>query len=200
MLYCMFNEALSYYLQSIQSEYIIYLFYTFTILEFSFFCYFIYLILPISFIKTIVPFLWIGFIVFEFIDLIFINKGKGFDSFAMGIESIIVLFLCISYLFLQLRRSNSFIIYSTFNFWVVITFLMYFSGTFFLYIFAESMAKNVAFQKQYFIINISFNILKNILLCVAMTMKLNDTAEQQKDRIPNLDEDIFISENINFRN
>jgi len=31
-------------------------------------------------------------------------------------------------------------------------------------------------------------------------MKLNDTAEQQKDRIPNLDEDIFISENINFRN
>ncbi len=200
MLYCMGNEAMSYYLQSIQSESIIYLLYTFTVLEYSFFCYFIYLVIPQSFIKKSVLFFWGGFILFDLVDLIFLNKGKGFDSFAIGIECIIVLFLCISYLFFQLRKSNSFIIYSTFNFWVVITFFMYFSGTFFLYIFAESMAKNVAFQKQYFIINISFNILKNILLCVAMTMKLNDTAEQQKDRIPNLDEDIFISENINFRN
>ena len=40
--------------------------------------------------------------------------------------------------------------YSTFNFWVVITFLIYFSGTFFLYILAESMGKDVAFQKTIF--------------------------------------------------
>jgi hypothetical protein len=62
------------------------------------------------------------------------------------------------------------------------------------------MGKNVAFQKQYFIINISFNILKNILLCVAMTMKLNDSVKQQKNGIPDLDDDIFISEKTNFRN
>jgi hypothetical protein len=62
------------------------------------------------------------------------------------------------------------------------------------------MGKNVAFQKQYFIINISFNILKNILLCVAMTMKLNDSVKPQKNGIPDLDDDIFISEKTNFRN
>ena len=200
ILYCILNEGVSYLLQSIKSESIFYLLYTFTVLEYSFFCYFVYLIIPKTIIKKTVLFLWIGFIAFDIVDLIFVNKGNGFDSFAIGIECIIVLFLSISYLFSQLRSSNNLFIYSTFNFWVVITFLIYFSGTFFLYILAESMAKNVAFQKQYFIINISFNILKNILLSIAMTMKLNDTVNQQKSQIPDLDDDMFISENVNFRN
>jgi hypothetical protein len=45
---------------------------------------------------------------------------------------------------------------------------------------------------MYFIINISFNILKNLLLCVAMTMKLNGVVKEQKKIIPDLGEDLFI--------
>ena len=198
--YCILNEAISYYLQTIKSESIIYLLYTFTILEYSFLCWFIYLIIQPSITKTILPYVWIGFIIFELVDLVFVNKGKGFDSFAIGIECIIVFYLCISYLFLELRRSNSLMLYSTFNFWIIITFLIYFSGTFFLYILAESMSKNVSFQKQYLVINTSFNILKNVLLSIAMTMKLSDTVNQQKKAIPDLDDDLFISENVNFPN
>jgi hypothetical protein len=123
------------------------------------------------------------------------ESAVGFDSFAIGIESIIVLFLCVSYLFIQIRGSNSLLIYSTFNFWVVITFLIYFAGTFFLYLLTASLSESIAFQKEYFIINISFNILKNILLCVAMTMKLNDTVSKQKNAIPKLDDDFFIPKN-----
>lgn len=194
--YCIFNEGLNYYLQSIQSEKYIYLLYSFTIVEYSFFCSFIYVSVPKSIIKKAIPYLWGGFAAFELIDLIFINKGVGFDSFAIGIECIIVLFLCISYLFIQLRGSNSLTIYSTFDFWAVITFLIYFSGTFFLYILAQSMGRDVAFQRQYFIINIAFNILKNILLCIAMTMKLNHTVNQQKTVIPELDDELFFSQKI----
>ena len=58
------------------------------------------------------------------------------------------------------------------------------------------MHHSVSFQKQYFIINISFNILKNILLCIAMTMKLNDTVNQQKNVIPELDDELFFSQKI----
>ncbi|HET7115436.1 MAG TPA: hypothetical protein VFI29_03050 [Hanamia sp.] len=54
------------------------------------------------------------------------------------------------------------------------------------------MAANASFQKLYFIINILFNIIKNILLSVAMTMKLNDTVNQQKTVITELDDDFFI--------
>jgi len=62
------------------------------------------------------------------------------------------------------------------------------------------MISNPSFQKLYFIINISFNILKNVLLCVAMTMKLNNAVNQQKTAIPELDDDIFIKEKINYHN
>ena len=190
ILYCIANEGTSFYLQSLHSQNVIYLFLIFTIVEFSFFCYFIYLILPKNLIKKSIPFVWIGFLLFAFIDYAFFSHGQEFDSFAIGIESIIILLLCISYLFAQLRKSNNLLLYSTFYFWVVITFLIYFSGTFFLYILAESMRENVAFQKQYFVINISFNILKNLLLCVAMTMKLN-TVKQEKSLIPDLDDVLY---------
>ncbi|MGN6803152.1 MAG: hypothetical protein ACTHJN_14715 [Ginsengibacter sp.] len=120
----------------------------------------------------------------------------GFDSITSGIECIIVFFLCISYMFIQLKGANTLTIYSTFDFWVVITFLIYFSGTFFLYILAQSMGRDVSFQKQYFIINITFNILKNILLCIAMTMKLNESVKPQKAVIPELDDEVFFREKI----
>ena len=200
ILYCIFNEGLGFYLQSIHSEKFLIFFYSFTILEFSFFSLFIFVVIPDSIVKKIVPYLWLSFIIFYFIDLVFVNKGKGFDSVATGIECILVLFMCISYIFLILRKSNNLLIYSTFEFSIVITFLIYFSGTFFLYILAESMRYNLAFRKQYSIINLSFNILKNLLLSFAMTRKLNDTVKQQKNTIPDLDDDLFISENVNFPN
>ncbi len=192
-LYCIINDVLSFYLQIIGNKIFIYLLYCFTIVEYSFFCYFIYLIFSISLIKKIIPFAWLGFLVFALIDYTFLNKAEGFDSFTSGIESIIILLLCVSYLFYQIKGSNSLLIYSTFNFWVVIAFLIYFSGTFFLYLFTAKLAMNPSFQKLYFIINISFNIIKNILLCIAMTMKLNDTVSQQKTIIPDLGDDFFIN-------
>jgi hypothetical protein len=45
------------------------------------------------------------------------------------------------------------------------------AGTFFLYIMAENMLQNRAFQIQYLVINAAFNILKNVLFSVSMLMK-----------------------------
>ncbi len=182
---------MSFYLQSFGSPNTVYLFLLFTIVEYSFFCYFIYIILPKGSIKKAVPFLWIGFLLFAGIDYAFFSKTYEFDSIASGIESIIVLMLCIYYLFSQVKGSNNLMIYSTFNFWAVIAFLIYFSGTFFLYLMTERMMDSPSFQKMYFVINNSFNILKNLLLCVAMTMRLN-SVKQQKSVIPDLDDDFYI--------
>jgi len=196
ILYCIVNEGMSFYLQSFGSPNTVYLFLLFTIVEYSFFCYFIYLILPKNLVKRSVPFVWIGFLLFAFIDYAFFSKAQEFDSIASGIESIIVLMLSIYFLFSQVKGANSLLIYSTFNFWAVIAFLIYFSGTFFLYLMTERMMHDVSFQKQYFIINISFNILKNLLLCVAMTMRVN-TVKQEKSVIPDLDDDFYIQNKIN---
>ncbi|MEO8721549.1 MAG: hypothetical protein ABI372_10625, partial [Ginsengibacter sp.] len=200
ILYCIVNEGVSFYLQKIQSENFMFLLYAFTIFEYSFFCYFIYLIFSKNLVKKIVPFIWIGFIIFAFIDLLFISEAKEFDSFTIGIESIVIILLCIAYLFSQLKDSNSTLVYSTFNFWVVITFLIYFCGTFFLYIMTAGMKDSVSFQKQYFVINISFNILKNLLLCVAMTMRLNNSIKKENKLSIELDDHIYIHKQINSPN
>ncbi len=192
VLYCVVNEAVGFYLQSLRSQTFITLLNLFTIVEYTFFCYFIYLILPKGRLKKTVPFLWIAFILFALADYVLFSKTHEFDSFASGIEAIIVLLLCMAYLFSQVRTNNNLLIYSTFNFWTVIAFFIYFSGTFFLYLMTDKMRVSVSFQKMYFVINISFNILKNLLLCVAMMMKLNATAKGQKKIIPDLDDDLLI--------
>ncbi|MDQ6756470.1 MAG: hypothetical protein M3004_06005 [Bacteroidota bacterium] len=79
--------------------------------------------------------------------------------------------MCIYYFFDQLKQPNTLMIYSSINFWIIISFLIYLSGTFFLNIYADSMIDNRAFIKEYIVINSSFNILKNILLGIAMLMK-----------------------------
>ena len=79
--------------------------------------------------------------------------------------------MCIYYFFDQLKQVNNLLLYSSFNFWIIISFLIYLSGTFFLYIMAENMMHDKVFLKQYILINSSFNILKNVLLSVAMLMK-----------------------------
>jgi hypothetical protein len=53
------------------------------------------------------------------------------------------------------------------------------------------MKEDLNFRQLYFIINISFNILKNILLSVAMTMRLNSIDKQSKT-LPKLDDNFFI--------
>ena len=196
IVYCTVNEALSFYLQIIKSPDFILLLYSFTIIEFSFFCFFVFLILPKNLIKKSVPFIWIAFVLFAAIDFFYINESKKFDSFASGIESIIIILLCIYYLFSQVKTVNSLLLYSTFNFWVIIAFLIYFSGTFFLYIMTENMWDDKGFRKLYFVINISFNILKNILLSVAMCMKTNDSLKPIPSSLPDLgDEDFFHKNN-----
>lgn len=198
ILYCILNEALGYYLQRINSDHFFLLLYGVTLIEYSFFCYFIFLILPKKPVRRIVPFIWIGFIAFSLVDLTVINKGMGFDSIAIGIESLIIILLCIYYLFTQLRGSTNLLIYSTFDFWVVITFLIYFAGTFFLYIMTESMSSSTSFQNEYFIINIVFNVLKNLLLSIAMMMRLNTINNSEPSSLPNLDDDdIFIHQKNN---
>ena len=80
--------------------------------------------------------------------------------------------MCIYYFFDKLKQPDTALIYASTNFWIIISFLIYLSGTFFLYLYSDSnMLENKVFQRQYIMINSSFYILKNVLLGIAMLMK-----------------------------
>lgn len=58
----------------------------------------------------------------------------------------------------------------------------------------ENMTSDRSFQKEYLIINSIFSILKNLLLCVAMTMKTNKiNTNKLTPSLPELDDDVFFS-------
>lgn len=178
ILYCILHEILVYTLYKSQlTDIANYFFALFTITEFTFFCLFYKYVLPKENPKKFILPVWLGFMTFSLVDFFFINKMGGFDSFPSGLESLFIIALCVYYLFLQIRGSTNLFIYSTANFWVIITFMIYLSGTFFLYIMTEAMIKTREFQIQYLIINIFFNLLKNVLLSIAMIMKAGDVAQ-----------------------
>jgi hypothetical protein len=127
--------------------------------------------------KAILP-IWISFLILASIDFLLGNNVNTFDSLTSGVESIVVILMCIYYLVVQIKGSNNLLVYSTTNFWIIITFLIYLCGTFFLYIMAENMINDKQFQIRYIIINSAFNILKNILLSIAMLMKTSTIPTQ----------------------
>lgn len=184
ILYCIINEALGYYLYHTNFGILLVVYAFYTVAEFSFFCFFYYYLLPHGLMKKAVFPIWSIFFVFACIDFFLINQMNAFDSFTSGIESILIILFCIYYLVVQLKGTNNLFVYSTTNFWIIITFLIYLSGTFFLYLMAESMIQDKSFLIQYAVINSAFNIIKNILLSVAMLMKptpVNIPVQKNKD-------------------
>ena len=189
ILYCAITEFLNLYLQQTRNPLLLYSFSVFTIIEFSFICYYFFLLFEgKKNTKNIIKVVWLGFISYAIWNLFLIGKSGLWDSIAMGLESLIILMFSSYYLFTKVKRTNNLSIYKNFHFWIVITFLTYFSGTFFLNIMADAMWENEDYQMLYFGINIGFNILKSVMIAFAMTMKLN----KAETPIPELDDHLFL--------
>jgi hypothetical protein len=124
-------------------------------------------------ITRYLPLTFIFFFAFNVVDYFFLRKKDSFNSLASGVEAILIIILCLIYFYEQLRDNSTLLIYTTHNFWIIIGFLIFFAGTFFLYIYTENTLEHDgnAFSFQYGIINSVFNILKNILFAIAMFMK-----------------------------
>lgn len=171
IIYCLLQEFLTFAFTN-SSRVIFYLFFSYTLVEFSLFCLFYYFLFSRGHLaQSIIKIVWPAFILFAVIDYYIINHQQRYDSFVIAIESIILLLLCGYYLYHQITTTLTMFVYRTFNFWVIVTFLMYISATFFLYLMTDTMGKDPQFQKYYLIINIGANILKNILLCFAISRK-----------------------------
>ena len=170
-IYCALNEIVTYYLFKIAHLPLFFIYDIFAVVEFCLFSWFFYLIIFNAKIKRLILPVVILFCIFSISLYIFLPESTSFSSIIAGVESVLIIAMCIYYFFDQLKESNTLLIYSSINFWIIISFLIYLSGTFFLYIYSDSMLNNKAFLKEYIIINSSFIILKGILLAIAMLMK-----------------------------
>lgn len=72
-------------------------------------------------------------------------------------------------------------IYHKVIFWISVAFIINFSGNFFLFLYSKAGYNDDTFRRQFNIIYNSVTILKNILLCIAVSIREKKNGDQQFD-------------------
>lgn len=152
----------------------LYFYGAFTIIEYTLFAIFLYLSFRSRFFKIILL-IFSGIFYLIAISNFFIKNNLAFDSLSASVEAILIIIYSIFYLYQQVNDPSIFLIYNTKKFWIILAFLIYFSSTLFLFIYATTMTHQE--HKNYWNINNFFDVLKNVLFSVGFIMK-NDKKNQ----------------------
>jgi hypothetical protein len=186
-IYCLISfgtEILAPLLKRVFDINVFYTLATFTVIEYSLLTIFLYKSIDDRRLRY-VPI--IGSLVFFPVAIINFLQGRitNFDSTAASVEAILIIIYSILFLYGQIKDPTILFVYNTKKFWVVSAFFIYFSSTLFLFVYAATLTKQE--QHNYWYINDLFDIIKNILFCIAFTMKTsskpkNPAEESYEDR------------------
>jgi hypothetical protein len=136
---------------------------SFTVIEYLFFSLFLYYIIKNAQFKKLILYSAIPFIILCIITFLY-DKNNRFDSISASVEAILIIIFCIFYLYEQINKPEISFIYLSYTFWFTIGFLIYLSGTFFLFIQSPSFSDQT--RDNFWAINLFCNILKNILFAI----------------------------------
>jgi hypothetical protein len=136
----------------------------FTIIETLFFALFFINILP-KVSKLIFEILILLFFIFSVYDLKNSNATE-FDSISTGLECILFISFSIIYLYESISKVDGFV-YDLPEFWVVFGIIIYFSGNFFIFIFAQNSLNQNSFKETFNTINAISSIIENIMFLIA---------------------------------
>ncbi|WP_143157309.1 hypothetical protein [Cnuella takakiae] len=98
-------------------------------------------------------------------------RMERIDSIPIGVETLLILFYACYFLFEQLNDQTVLFVYSKYQFWVTIGCMLYLSGSFFVYIFANQIPRT-ELLKYWFVIDI-FLVVKNLCFTLALMLFIN---------------------------
>ena len=99
-------------------------------------------------------------------NLFCISNSFKLDSFPIGVESILVLVYSSYFFYEQINNPKQLFIYNEYSFWIATGIMIYLSGTFFIYIFANQIPKNEV--ALYWSFTYIFLAIMNILFSVGI--------------------------------
>jgi hypothetical protein len=149
----------------------------FTLIEFFIFNYFFYSISTKAYRKKISIF-FSSLFLFVFTYENFIVKDQRFDSLTVGTSTIFIISLAVMSLIdltkkMKTKESNSFI------FLAISSILIYFSGTLFIYLLSKAYYSDINFNKYYYIINPTIQILRDLLFIYAIYLQKEKKSNNQ---------------------
>lgn len=141
---------------------------TFTPIEYLVFTYFLLSNISYRGFKKIIIFSSIFFVVFTIFYNIYADLHK-IDSTPIGIESILIFIYSFFYFYEQMKDTSTLFIYNKYHFWIVIGYLIYLSGSFFIFIFTNQLDDELLNQ-YWFITSVSYSTM-NILFAIGFYIK-----------------------------
>jgi hypothetical protein len=98
------------------------------------------------------------------------------ETNSLVLEVIIVMFFATIYFYRQTNIPKSLFVYETCNFWIVVAYFIYLTGTMFLYLYWHRLTEQE--QYKYYYLNDLFSVVRTVLLSIAMLIK------EKKDEPP----------------
>lgn len=146
--------------------------YIVTFVEFSLFTIIFFNLLNINAYKKTLWLVLISFLAILLIDLLIINNYQRLNDLSRNTECFALIIFAILYFRKLLSKTEHKNILKLFGFWFSTACIIYFSGTFFFFIFTNYLIKNTP-DELYTIsmIHSFFNIIFNVLLAISLTKK-----------------------------
>jgi len=148
----------------------------YNIFEYAILSWLFFLYIKNKTIKYILLFSSIPFIAYCTFDFL-IAPRPTLPFIPLILEYLILLIFIIYFFFEVIQETVIEPIYTKAIFWISVAFIINFSGNFFLFLYSKNSFNNEEFQRQYTIIYSSVTILKNILLCISVTIKDKEANE-----------------------
>lgn len=167
---------------------IYYFFYTF--LEYSLFTFLLYSKISDRRFKLLMVILSVGFVLFQAIHY-YTVKLKLIDSIPIGIESILIFIYIFYFFYEQFKTPSAAYLSQNYIFWIIIGILFYLGSSFFFYILADYVNKQIL---QYWNLTYIGDIVKNVLFLYGLYLfKPSDgnySNRKKSPKLPFLDMDI----------
>jgi hypothetical protein len=93
---------------------------------------------------------------------ILLDKLHVYGELYNGGATLMILIFSLVYFYKQLDNHENLFIYSTSPFWIVIAVLLYKAGTFFLFLYTNSLSQNE--KMNFYLLNSVFYLIQNLLL------------------------------------
>lgn len=148
-----------------------YLYASFTVIEYSLLTIFLYRSIQDPRLKYVPIIGSVAFFTLAVANFLH-RSSSNFDSWSASLEAILIIIYSIIFLYGQIKDPSILFVYNTKKFWVVSAIFIYFSSTLFLFLYAATFTARE--HKSYWYINNIFDIIKNILFCIAFAMKKSD--------------------------
>lgn len=147
----------------------------FTIIEYCFFSFYLYQLLRNGVFKNILIYSSCFFLLIAFYNLYTIISNRQannlIDTIPVSTSALILIIFSILYLFEEIQSPKIGFVYENPAFWVTVGIMIYFSGTFFLFLQYSDLS--ISDKRNFWTINLICVILKNIFITVSFLLKPN---------------------------